>query len=55
VSPEIMAYPEPLMYLLEYSMNTPEKTFSSPYKVIVGKKKESVKLDKNTEVSILNN
>ena len=40
--------------LPEYSFISPEVTFNSPFKVIVGKKTIEVKLDKNMEIKILN-
>jgi len=40
--------------LPEYSFISPEVTFNSPFKVIVGKKTIEVELDKNMEIKILN-
>ena len=40
--------------LPEYSFTSPEATFNSPLKVIVGKKTMEVNLDKNLEITILN-
>jgi hypothetical protein len=40
--------------LPEYSFTSPDTKYSSPYKVIVGKKSLEVKLDKDLEIKILN-
>jgi hypothetical protein len=40
--------------LPEYFFSNSERNYSSPYKVMVGKKKQEVSLDKNREVTFLN-
>ncbi|MBE9512379.1 MAG: hypothetical protein IMY71_16015, partial [Bacteroidetes bacterium] len=41
------------MELLEYSVDSKEKTFLSPYTVIAGKKKTEVQLNKNSETTLV--